>query len=114
MAYIEQFRVGLSLPVHFLLRVLRYYGIALPQLQPNGVKVMVAFYLHCLEMDVLPMICLFRAFFILKMTSSKGWFIFSSYRKLKVIIPNKVSNWKKKFFYFRIPDQQVPHIWRLY
>lgn len=76
-AYVDQYKDSLSLYVFpFLFRVLRYYGITLPQLQPNGFRVVVAFYLHCLEMNVLPLIGLFRAFFILKAVSPKGWFSF--------------------------------------
>lgn len=32
---------------------------------------------------------------------------------MKVVTSNKISDWKKKFFYFRTPRKQVPHKWRV-
>lgn len=85
----------------------------LTQMQPNGIRVIVAFYLYCLEKGVVPNAALPRSFFILKASFPKGQFFFSSRHKLKAISPNKISDWKKKFFYFRLPGQQVPHVWRV-
>lgn len=71
-AYVDKLWTGLSLPVFpFLLMILTYYDIVLPQLQPYGVRVVIAFYLHCLKMDVLSSIFLFKAFFILKAASPR-------------------------------------------
>lgn len=112
--YIDQFRVGLSLPVFpFLLRVFRHYRIALSQLQPNGIRVVVTFYLYCCRREVLPTVAIFRTFFILKAATPRGWFFFSSRGKLKVTTPNKVSDWKRKYFYVRVPSQEIPHAWRV-
>lgn len=111
--YADQLRVGLSLPVFsFLLRVLRHYRIALAQLQPNGIRLVVAFYLYCCRREVFPTVPLFHTF-ILKAATSRGWFFFSSPGKLKVTIPNKVSDWKKKFFYVRVSGQEILGTWRV-
>lgn len=111
--YVDQFRAGLSFPIFPFLRVLRHYGIALSQLQLNGVRVVVAFYLYCCRREVLPTVPIFRTFFILKAATPRGWFFFSSRGKLKVTIPNKVSDWKKKFFYVRVPGQEILRTWRV-
>lgn len=91
LAYIDQFKVGLSLLIFpFLMEILDFYGIALAQKQTNRIRVIVDFYLHFLEKGTAPTVALFRTLFLFKMTSPKGWFFFSSHGQLKAITPDKI------------------------
>lgn len=64
LAYIDQFTIGLSFPIFpFLMEILENYGIVFAQMLPNGIRVIVSFYIHCLKNGVAPTIALFRTFF---------------------------------------------------
>lgn len=98
-----------------LINLLDQYNISLTQIGPNFVRTVIAFQLFCDKNKVRWIVTLFRMFFMLKSSSTAGWYAFSSYRlSLKVKALFKNAYWKDKFFFVRfLSFAPICHWWNL-
>lgn len=103
--YEEYFKSGFNLPVpEPFVRILRSYNLRLPQIKPNGLKLILC-YLLFLRITESPFhIHVFRGLFSCRISDS--WYYFAkrvsnSELNLAMNIPSFTKNWKGKFFYIK-------------
>ncbi|VVA98501.1 unnamed protein product [Arabis nemorensis] len=114
-AYLNYFQTcGLTFPIPlFLLNILKFLGLAFPQMVPNFVCYVIGTYVHSYEdeMDLSP--SQFFDFYVARASSSvKGSFYLTPRERRGIVVfPNKYShrdtNWQKKNFFFRVLPETV-------
>lgn len=73
--YLDHVQSVLHFPLlPLIIEVLGHYGIALTQLVPNAIRVIVGFERLCRSRGLVSSLALFRAFFYLKSSGNEGWY----------------------------------------
>lgn len=118
----EHIRDGLSVPLPpFLLQLLQFYKLALAQLSPNSIRLVLAYMARCKLLGISPHVDAFRYYFMPCNESQ----LFAGYVLLKsrVGIPKILgclrssgSEWRSRFFFIRSAPGEapldIPYYWR--
>lgn len=114
--YEDYFKSGFNLPVpEPVTRIMRAYRLRLPQIQPNGLKLIFCYILLLRLIDFPFNTTIFRALFACR--SSHSWYYFSKRRTdidfpFAINIPSSNKRWKEKFFYILRSELPSETIWR--
>ncbi|GKU88073.1 hypothetical protein SLEP1_g2379 [Rubroshorea leprosula] len=103
--YVDHFDTGLRFPLPWLIfNILAEYELALTQLTPNSIKLIVGFMLLCARLEILAKAIVFRSLFLCRLsTTQTRWYYISGWEKMAIFknVRNKVSRWKRQFIFVR-------------
>ena len=107
--YEEHLKACLRFSLHpFIPMLLNEYRVPLAQIVPNGIRILIKFFIIYVEHGIEPTIELFRFCFQLrKAAQCLGYKTFHARSNLKIITPDNNAGWRPRYLFAQVPGWEI-------